>query len=279
MASENNKERNYRLSLVNASTHERLWTLRMSRPVFLLATVSSVVAVILLVFCLIAFTPLRTFVPGYPDAQSRRQAVQNAMRIDSLETRILQWELYTENLRRVVAGEEPIRLDSLILNNKADRATVDSVYLAFRDSLLRADVSAQEQFQLSGTQRKLPIEAVSFYTPVKGVVSRGFALSVHPYLDVTAPAGTVVMSVLDGTVVSTSWEEEGGYSMTIQHDGDILSIYRRNQKLLRKTGDKVKAGTPVAMVGASGSLTAGDHLRFELWYHGDAVDPVQYINF
>lgn len=279
MASENNKERNYRLSLVNASTHERLWTLRMSRPVFLLATVSSVVAVILLVFCLIAFTPLRTFVPGYPDAQSRRQAVQNAMRIDSLETRILQWELYTENLRRVVAGEEPIRLDSLILNNKADRATVDSVYLAFRDSLLRADVSAQEQFQLSGTQRKLPIEAVSFYTPVKGVVSRGFDLSVHPYLDVTAPAGTVVMSVLDGTVVSTSWEEEGGYSMTIQHDGDILSIYRRNQKLLRKTGDKVKAGTPVAMVGASGSLTAGDHLRFELWYHGDAVDPVQYINF
>ena len=279
MASENNKERNYRLSLVNASTHERIWTLRLNRPGFVVATISTVVAILLLAFCLVAFTPLKTFIPGYPDAQSRRQAVQNAMRIDSLETRILQWELYTENLRRVVAGEAPIRLDSLILQNKAARATVDSVYLAYRDSLLRADVSSQEQFQLSGTQRKLSIEAMSFYTPVKGVVSRGFDRTLHPYVDVTAPEGTLVMSVLDGTVVSTSWDEESGYSMTVQHDGDILSIYRRNQKLLHRTGDKVKAGTAVALVGASASPATGDHLRFELWYHGDAVDPAQYISF
>jgi len=279
MASENNKERSYRLSLVDASSHGRVWSLRLSRAGFIAAGISALVALLLILFCLIAFTPVRTFIPGYPDAQTRRQAVQNAMRIDSLETRILQWELYSENLRRVVSGEEPIRLDSLILRNKADRATVDSVYLAFRDSLLRADVSRQEQFQLSGTQRKLPIEAMSFYTPVKGVVSRGFDRALHPYVDVTAPAGTQVMSVLDGTIVSTSWEEESGYSLTIQHDGDILSIYSHTQKLLHRRGDKVKAGTPVALVGASGSLTAGDHLHFELWYHGEAADPALYISF
>jgi murein DD-endopeptidase MepM/ murein hydrolase activator NlpD len=41
----------------------------------------------------------------------------------------------------------------------------------------------------------------------------------------------------------------------------------------------VKAGTPVALVGSSGSLTKGDHLRFELWYAGEAVDPTAYISF
>ena len=94
---------------------------------------------------MIAFTPVRTFIPGYPDAHSRRQAVQNALRIDTLETRILQWELYTENLRRVVAGEEPIRMDSLILGSQGARALPDSVWQSLRDSLLRADVAAKEQ--------------------------------------------------------------------------------------------------------------------------------------
>ena len=60
---------------------------------------------------------------------------------------------------------------------------------------------------------------------------------------------------------------------------DLLSIYKHNQKLLHKTGDAVKAGTPVAMLASSSSLTKGDHLHFELWYKGTAVDPVRYIKF
>ena len=273
------KIRNYRLSLVDATSHERLWSLRFTRSTFLVAVISAVVIVVVGLFCLIAYTPIRTFIPGYPDAHSRRQAVQNSLRIDSLETRILQWELYTENLRRVVAGEAPIRMDSLILSNQASRATVDSVYLAYKDSLLRADVTQREQFNLTDTQRNLPIEALSFFTPLKGVVSRGFEQSVHPWIDVTAPAGTPVMAVLDGTVVYTGWEDETGYTLAIQHKGDILSIYKNNQKVLRKSGDVVKGGTPIGMVASSSSLTTGDHLHFELWYEGTPVDPGQYISF
>jgi murein DD-endopeptidase MepM/ murein hydrolase activator NlpD len=273
------KIRNYRLSLVDATSHERLWSLRFTRSTFLVAAISAVVIVVVGLFCLIAYTPIRTFIPGYPDAHSRRQAVQNSLRIDSLETRILQWELYTENLRRVIAGEAPIRMDSLILSNQAPRATVDSIYLAYKDSLLRADVAQREQFNLTGTQRNLPIEALSLYTPIKGVVSRGFEQSVHPWIDVTAPAGTPVMAVLDGTVVYTGWEDETGYTLAIQHKGDIISIYKNNQKVLRKSGDVVKGGTPVGMVASSSSLTTGDHLHFELWYEGTPVDPGQYISF
>ena len=171
-----NKTRNYRLTLLDANTHERKWSLRFTRTQMTVGVISAVVVVMVGFFCLVAYTPIRTFIPGYPDANSRRQAVQNALRIDSLQTRILQWELYTENLRRVVAGEDPLRLDSLILGSQpGSRSVSDARYLAIRDSLLRADVRQEEQFDVSSqTRQNLPIEALSFYSPVKGVVSRGF---------------------------------------------------------------------------------------------------------
>ena len=280
MEESDKKARNYRLSLIDAQTHERLWSIRFTRPAIIWVSVSTVVVLMVVFFCLIAFTPVRTFIPGYPSAQTRRQAVQNSLRIDSLQTKILQWELYSENLRRVVAGEEPIRLDSLILGSRTTLAQKDSVYLAIRDSLLREDVQGQEQFGISASpERKLPIEALSFFTPVKGVVSKGFDRSIHPWVDITAPSGSTVMAVLDGTVIYTGWEDTSGYIMAIQHSGDIVSIYKNNQKLLRGIGDAVKAGTAIGMVASSSSLTKGDHLHFELWYAGAPADPSLYISF
>ena len=272
--------RTFRLLLQDALSHERLWSLRFTKPAFIAAAVSGAVVLLVVLFSLVAYTPIRTFIPGYPDALSRRQALQNALRIDSLETRILQWELYAGNLRRVMAGEAPIHLDTLIKNAPSVREEADAYYLALRDSLLRADVEEQEQFGVDATPRRnLPIEALSFFTPVKGIVSQGFSRNVHPWIDVTAPAGSIVMAVLDGSVVYTGWEEGSGYTLAVQHSGDILSIYKHNQKLLRKAGEVIKAGTPVGVLASSSSLTKGDHLHFELWYEGAAVDPVQYIKF
>ena len=271
--------RNYRLSITDSHSHERLWSVNFTRPQLLVAAISTVVLVLIAVYCLIAFTPIRTFIPGYPDAHTKRQAVQNVMRIDSLETQILRWELYTENLKRIVAGEEPLRLDSLILIGRQKDALQSEGFYSQQDSILRAQVMQEEQFELSGVKRDLPIEALSFFTPLKGVISRGYDRVIHPYLDITAPANSVVMAVLDGTVVFSGWDDDTGYSLALQHKGDIVSVYKHNQKLLKRIGEKVKAGTPVALVGNAGSLTTGDHLHFELWYAGDPVDPTQYINF
>ena len=276
------KNRSFRLALVDAISHERIWSFRYTRTAMIIALISFFVIFIVSIFSLVAYTPVRSLIPGYPGAISRRQAVQNALRIDSLETRILQWELYAENLRRVVSGAEPIRMDSLILETKGvSREQVNARYLAIRDSLLRADVEAEEQFGVDAatTRGNLPVEALSFFTPVKGVVSDGFERAVHPWVDVTAPAGSMVMSVLDGTVVFTGWEQENGYVLAIQHSGDLISIYKHIEKLLRKSGDVIKAGTPLGMLASSSSLTKGDHLHFELWYEGAAIDPAQFVKF
>ena len=150
MAIDNTKKaRRYRLALTDAVSHERLRVLTFTRTSFITAVVSAVVLLLVLLYLLIALTPVRTFIPGYPDARARRQAVQNAMRIDSLETQILQWELYAENLKKVVAGEEPLMLDSLINRQQAFRKEADTAYLAARDSVLRIRVTEAKSAKVS----------------------------------------------------------------------------------------------------------------------------------
>jgi murein DD-endopeptidase MepM/ murein hydrolase activator NlpD len=275
------KSRNYRLALIDDRTHKQLVTLHFTRTSFFITIVTILVVLCAIIYSIIAYTPVKTFIPGYPDAQSKRAAIQNAIKIDSLENVIFRWELYSENLRRVVEGQEPVKIDSLIRNMK-NRASddPDMERLAQQDSLLRQHVKEEEQFGISARNRRdLPIEGLHFFTPLKGVVSQGYDPVIHPYVDITASEGSVVKAAMDGTVIFSGWSDEAGNTIQIQHDGDIVSIYKHNEKLLKKAGDKVTAGSPIALVGNSGSLTTGAHLHFELWYKGETVDPTQYINF
>ena len=276
-----NKTSKFRLAIIDDKTHKHLFNIHFTRTSFFVALISVIVVFTALIYSIVAFTPVRTFSPGYPDAHSKRAAIQNALRIDSLENVIYRWELYSENLRRVVDGEEPLKIDSII-NARDSRAAseLDAAELALKDSLLRQHVKEEEQFGISDRdKRDLPIEGLHFFTPLKGVVSQGYDPAVHPFIDITAPAGSVVKATLDGTVIYDGWSEDAGYTIQIQHEGDIISIYKHNEKLLKKTGDKVTAGSPIALVGNTGSLSTGDHLHFELWHKGESVDPTRYINF
>ena len=278
---DNKKITHFRLSLLDAKTHKQLFSLRFNRTGFFVSAITIAVILCAAVYSLVAFTPIRTFIPGYPDAQTKRAAIQNAIKIDSLESIIYRWELYSENLRRVVEGEQPVNIDSLIAINTRNREAAKSPeYLSQQDSLLRMEVKEEEMFDISSrSQRNLPIEGMSFFVPLKGVISQGYDPVVHPYIDIVAPEGSVVNAIADGTVIFDGWSEDTGYTIQIQHGGDIVSIYKHNQKLLKKTGDKVKAGSPIALVGNTGNLSTGEHLHFELWHKGENLDPTRYINF
>lgn len=271
----------YRVTLIEDQTHKRLKAYRFSKLAAVIAAITCVVVLVFGIYAVIAFTPLRTTIPGYPNEYSKHVAISNAIKIDSLESVITRWELYSENLSRVLAGQETLSIDSIIRGNTTRYLRAKSAEeLSRQDSILRAQVAAEEQFGVSGTaKRDLPIEGRHFFTPVKGVISQGFDKVLHPAVDVIAPQGTVVAGMLDGTVVFAGWDDNTGYSIAIQHDGDLLSVYKHNQKLLKNSGDKVSAGAPIALLGSSGSLSTGDHLHLEIWYKGEAVDPSKYINF
>ena len=281
MSGQNNnpKERYFRLSLTDEQAYKQKWSMRFTKPGFFVRVISAVVVLAALAYVLFAYTPLRTLIPGYPNAQTRRQSIQDAIRIDSLETVIARWEYYSENLMKVVSGETPLPVDSVLrLADAVQAQASDVAVLAGSDSLLRAYVAGEEQFGVSsGQERKLPLEGIHFFAPMKGVVSEAFDGVLHPYVGVSAPVGSVVMAVLDGSVIFDGWSDEDSYVIVIQHEDDLVSIYEHNEKLLKRTGDRVTAGSSIALAGGDGE--AEGHLHFELWHKGLPVDPAKYINF
>ena len=274
-------KKSYRLSLVDNETHVSLKSVSFTKFRGYALGISFVVAFILLIYAIIALTPLRTTIPGYPDAHSKKTAVANAIKIDSLETIITKWNLYAENLSRVLAGEQTINIDSIVSGNSTKYLSVKSKEeLSRRDSILRETVRQEEQFGVSGTSRReLPLEGMHFFTPIKGVISQGYDVALHPALDITAPSGSVVSAIYDGVIIYTGWDESKGNVIMVQHPDNVISLYAHNQKLLKKLGDSVKAGTSIALVGNTGSLSTGDHLHFELWRNGESLDPTKYISF
>lgn len=250
-----------------------------------MALLGGLVALILVVgvtASLIVLTPIREFIPGYPNAQIRNTIVNNALRADSLERVIHLWEVHLVNLQRVLANKEPMAPDEMLPRGQLlDAPAFVAGDKSEADSLLR--VSAQEQDnQTKGdiSGRLLLIEGLHFFPPIKGVVTAEFnPLENHYAIDIVAPKNTLISAVLDGTVNFASWTEEFGYVLQIQHENNLLSIYKHCSKLFKKVGDSVTAGSAIAVIGSEGTFSTGPHLHFELWHKGVALNPMDYINF
>lgn len=272
----------YRFSIFNDTTHEEIFAFRANGLFSILTLILLVVFLIVSVTLLISFTSLREFIPGYPSAQSRQDIIQNAIKVDSLQNEINIWRLQLENIQRITVGQKPLAIDSLMnLHTLKDTSVREEVNYAKDDSLLRAAVLREEQFNLTSRVQKIEqIEGLHFFPPLKGVVTEEYNPAIgHPYLDIAAPENSVVSATLNGTVISAGWDDENGYSIHLQHDNNLVSVYKHNSKLLVKIHDKVAAGTPIALVGNTGSLSTAPHLHFELWHKGEAIDPLQYIKF
>ena len=272
----------YRFSIFNDTTHEEIFVFRANGIRSVLTIVLLVIFLIVSVTLLISYTSLREFIPGYPSAQSRQDLIQNAIKIDSQQNEINLWRLQLANIQRITTGQKPLAIDSLLnLHGMGDTtARVEGDY-AKDDSLLRATVFKEEQFNLSAREHKIEqIEGLHFFPPLKGVVTEEYNPAIgHPYIDIAAPENSVVSAVLNGTVIHAGWDDENGYTIQLQHDNNLVSVYKHNSKLLARTSDKVTAGTPVALVGNTGTLSSAPHLHFELWHKGEPINPAQYINF
>lgn len=275
------KVKRYRLALIVDSTHQQIWQTVFTKTGLISIITAGTVIFIAVIFSIIAFTPVRTVIPGYPDALTKRTAIRNAIKIDSLEREIAIWDIYTENLQNILTGGEPANIDSIVSAARAENTEIpDYKDYSKEDSLLRAEISREERFEVGAGKEIKGIEGKSFYPPLKGIITEKYNPGIgHPFIDIAATQGATVYAVLDGTVIGSGWSDETGYTLQIQHSDNMVSVYKHNEKLLKQTGDKVKAGTPVAIAGNTGSLSTAPHLHFELWYEGEAVNPEKYINF
>ena len=134
-------------------------------------------------------------------------------------------------------------------------------------------------------------ERILFYRYKEGVLVSKFGFRLHPILkkirmhpgiDIHAQKGTKVYAVKDGTVqkIITTHEQNRGYgkSISLVHQGNLLTRYAHLDSILVKKGQKVKSGTLIGLVGETG-LATGTLLHFEMLKDMKKVDPETYIDF
>lgn len=273
----------YRLLLINDRTFEERFSIRLSRLNVLLLAIAAFTLHGALVTAVIVFTPLKRYIPGYADQETKRNAYRSAVLADSIALRLTDQELYLANLRRVLSGE--ITSDSTLTTARVEQMpTAADLAPGLKDSLLRAKVQQQEAYALSEGQVNAPagreLAGMFLFPPLRGIVTSTFERRAgHFGIDVVAKANEAVKACMDGTVTLASWTTDGGHVLQIQHRGDLVSVYKHNSVLLKKVGEKVKAGEAIAIVGDSGELTTGPHLHFELWLNGESIDPQAYMVF
>jgi murein DD-endopeptidase MepM/ murein hydrolase activator NlpD len=118
--------------------------------------------------------------------------------------------------------------------------------------------------------------------PVSGFLTRGFIAFddsrelAHHGVDLAAKEGTPVVAAADGIVISAGWSYPYGNLVSVAHRSGYFSFYGHNQLLLVRTGDRVRQGEPIALVGNSG-VSSAPHLHFEVWYDGQPIDPTSLI--
>ncbi len=271
----------YRLSILNDQTFEEVWVMRLSRLNVIVAVGATAIFLVTAVILLIALTPMREFIPGYPDGNTRRSIVENALKTDSLERELRQWKIYLGNLHTILRGENPNNMESI--PDTSIRYSEINFARSIEDSLLRMQIETEELYNLSVVDSRSDrdnLTRLHFFPPVKGVITNPFnAKSGHLGVDVVAPPNEVIVAIADGTVTLSSWTLETGYVIQIQHASNLLSVYKHNSKLLKQSGAHVKTGEAIAIIGNSGELTTGPHLHFELWHKGTPLNPEQYIVF
>jgi septal ring factor EnvC (AmiA/AmiB activator) len=95
---------------------------------------------------------------------------------------------------------------------------------------------------------------------------------------IKAAEGTEVRATGAGRVVNAQWMRGYGNMIIIDHGGAYLSIYGYNQTLLKRVGDMVKAGEPIATAGNTGGVEESG-LFFMLLYQGKPFDPASWVHF
>lgn len=270
----------YKLSFVNESTLEEVWSLRVSQ---LSAFISLFVFAILLISItsiVIIMTPIRNYLPGYLDMEVRNTIIQNALRADSLETALNIQSKYLQNVSAILTGT--VTLDSIHISDSAAFMTADyDIPRSKKEESFLKNFEEEEKYNLT-TLNSTPLigEGVFFYKPVNGVISSHYDAEIQHYgVDLVAAPRESVLATLDGTVIYTGSDPEFGNVIAIQHKNGFGSIYKHNEVLLKKIGDQVVAGEAIALIGNTGNLSTGPHLHFELWYKGTSINPEEFIAF
>lgn len=271
----------YRLVILNDSTYGEKISIRLSPYGILITALAITIIMTTFVISIVAFTPLREYIPGYGDIGERKQILELNTKADSLEQRLSTRDLYLNTILKaysenVETKTEKPRKDTTGKYNKVNTKP------SSKDIQFREDYENNKGKTGAGTSKLKynGLDELVFFTPVKGFITESFDLIEDHYgVDVVTKQDETIKSTLDGTIVFTGFSAQDGNVMQVQHSNNLISIYKHCSSFLKTTGERVKSGEAIAVVGNTGEKSHGPHLHFELWFNGSPINPQEFVAF
>jgi len=237
--------RRYKLALMDTDTFEEKLSIKLTRLGVILVTLLLVLIFTVITIYLIAFTPLREYIPGYADVDLPLKMYDLNRKTDSLENAFRIKDQYIKNLKHIINGDSIAFKPNTIKQSNTNYDNI-SMGISREDSMLREEYEAQTKFNLYQNQTlnysKVDLGNLNFFPPLKGIVTRSFNASLEHFgVDIVADESEAIRAVLDGTVIFSDWTLETGYVIGLQHKNNLISVYKHNSVLLKEQGTFVKA--------------------------------------
>jgi len=224
------------------------------------------------------------FDPRYAQRETTKKLNQFDLKVDSLTRELDNKDQFIENFKRILSGDTASAIiDPSVALKAQDKpvASVSSMRLEPTDSQFRKDFEQSELSLITLTSSKYrELRETFFFSPLTGFISDKYDVKKGHYgVDIVAKTNEPVKCIADGTVIMSSWTQDAGYVIAIQHRGNLISVFKHNAELLKKVGNFVNAGEIISIVGNSGEMTDGPHLHLELWYNGNSLNPEEFVTF
>lgn len=269
-----------RLVILNEDTFEEIFSLRLTlMNVFVVATLGAALIIFVTTY-IIAFTPLREFIPGYASSELKRNATELALKSDSLTVALKKNEAYIQSIRKVLTGDleyAKFNKDS-IMATASEPVSEEDLQPSKADLKLREEVEREDKYNLF--EKAKPKTSMVLFPPVKGMITEKFnPQKKHYAVDIALAKNTPIKSISSGKVIFADWTSNTGNVVILRHNNGFISVYKHAASLTVSQGDAVKTGEVIALAGSTGQESTGVHLHFELWKDGYPIDPSIFIEF
>jgi len=269
-----------RLVILNEDTFEEIFSLKLNlMNVFLVLMISTIVLISITTY-VIAFTPLREYIPGYSSTKLQKQANELAEKTILLEEELNKNQRYVESIKKVLIGDleyAKFNKDSILAVQMEDAAKL-TFHISAEDSLLRQMVAQEDKYNLF--EKAQPRVNVVLFSPARGKIIKSFnQKDKHLAVNIALPNNAPIKSVANGTVIFAEWTPNFGHVIIIRHNDGILSVYKNVASLTKSQSDNVRTGEVVGISGSNNKDSVSLPLHFELWKDGYPIDPAQFIDF
>lgn len=269
-----------RLVILNEDTFEETFSLKLNlMNVFVGVTLSAIFLISITTY-IIAFTPLREYIPGYASTKLKQDAIVLAIKSDSLQNNVELNNKYIASIKKVLTGEleyAKLNKDSLE-NNYIVKPEDFDVKTTKEEQELRDQVAIEDKYNVFDNA-KAKVNFVLF-PPTNGKIIKNYnPVSKNYGIEIAVAKETPIKAVALGTILFADWTPTSGYVVIIKHKDELISVYKNIAFLTKSVRDNVKSGEVIGQAGSSEFQNNSGNFYFELWKEGFPINPTQFINF